>query len=214
VQAGVCAFSLTSRVAQRDTRTGDGQYGQPGISNAGQPGSPDGTATDVVRGNGYGSWAGTWGPGAVGSDDALDLLNALSGQDTAARRQVQSGSSARPGSTRKTWTSRSARPRSPPRPRSWQQACQSAGRPAGGAVAQEITGHDYDVTALVIPGSDPELAGAALAALLIAAGHDGAWHRDWTDPRTAPQARRTTDQLASVFYRHQHRHDQELPLEP
>ena len=117
------------------------------------------------------------GPGAAGSDDALDLLNALSGQDTAARRQVQSGSSARPGSTRKTWTSRSARPRSPPRPRSWQQACQSAGRPAGGAVAQEITGHDYDVTALVIPGSDPELAGAALAALLIAAGHDGAWHR-------------------------------------
>lgn len=88
----------------------------------------------------------------------------------------------------------------------------AAGLPAGGAVAQEITGHDYDVTALVIPGSDPELAGAALAALLIAAGHDGAWHRDWTDPRTAAQARRTTDQLASVFYRDQHRRDQELPL--
>lgn len=62
--------------------------------------------------------------------------------------------------------------------------------------------------------SDPELAGAALAALLIAAGHDGAWHRDWTDPRTAPKARRTTDQLASIFYRDQHRHDQELPPEP
>ena len=90
----------------------------------------------------------------------------------------------------------------------------AAGLPAGGAVAQEITGHDYDVTALVIPGSDPELAGAALAALLIAAGHDGAWHRDWTDPRTAAQARRTTDQLASVFYRDQHRHDQELLLKP
>jgi hypothetical protein len=70
------------------------------------------------------------------------------------------------------------------------------------------------VTALVIPGSDPELAGAALAALLAAAAYDGAWHRDWTDPRTAAQARRTTDQLASVFYRDQHRHDQELPLEP
>ena len=35
----------------------------------------------------YGSgW--TWGPGAFDNDDALDLLNALSGQDTAARRQV------------------------------------------------------------------------------------------------------------------------------
>ena len=90
----------------------------------------------------------------------------------------------------------------------------AAGLPAGGAVAQEITRHDYDVTALVIPGRDPELAGAALAALLTAAGHDGAWHRDWTDPRTAAQARQTTDQLASVFYRDQHRHDQELPLEP
>jgi hypothetical protein len=133
----------------------------------------------------------------------MDLLDALSGQDTAARRQVQSGSSVRPGSTARTWTSRSARPRSPPRPRSWRQACQPAGRPAGGAVAQEITGHDYDVTALVIPGSDPELAGAALAALLIAAG-----------PPTPAPGRRTTDLLASVFYSDQHRHDQELPLEP
>jgi hypothetical protein len=69
------------------------------------------------------------------------------------------------------------------------------------------------VTALVIPGSGPELAGAALAALLIAAGYDGVWHRDWTDSRTA-QVRRTTDELASVFYHDQHRHDQELPLEP
>jgi hypothetical protein len=77
----------------------------------------------------------------------------------------------------------------------------AAGLPAGRAVAREITRHDYDVTALVISGSDPELAGAALAALLTAAGYDGAWHRDWTDPRPAAQARRTTDQLASVFYR-------------
>lgn len=64
----------------------------------------------------------------------------------------------------------------------------AAGLPAGVAVAREITRHDYDVTALVIAGSDPELAGAALAALLTAAGYDGAWHRDWTDPRTAAQA--------------------------
>jgi len=31
---------------------------------------------------------GTWGPGAFDNDDAVDLLDALSGQDTAARRQV------------------------------------------------------------------------------------------------------------------------------
>ncbi len=65
----------------------------------------------------------------------------------------------------------------------------------------------------MIPDSDPELAGAALAALLIAAGRDGAWHQGWIDAGTALQARQTTDQLASVFYHYQHRHDQELPLE-
>jgi hypothetical protein len=90
----------------------------------------------------------------------------------------------------------------------------AAGLPVGEAVAREITRHDYDVTALVISGSDPELAGVALAALLTAAGYDGAWHGDWIDPRTAMQGRRTTDELASVFYRDQHRHDQELPQEP
>jgi hypothetical protein len=50
--------------------------------------------------------------------------------------------------------------------------------------AEELFGSQ--VTALVISGSGPELARAALAALLITAGHDGAWHRDWTDPQTAP----------------------------
>ena len=40
---------------------------------------------------------------------------------------------------------------------------------AGGGV-REITGKHYDVAALVIPGDDPELADATLAALLIAAG--------------------------------------------
>jgi hypothetical protein len=49
--------------------------------------------------------------------------------------------------------------------------------------------------------------------LLIVAGRNGAWHDGWVDPETASQARCTTDQLASVFYRHHHRHDQELPLE-
>jgi hypothetical protein len=66
----------------------------------------------------------------------------------------------------------------------------------------------------MIPDNDPELADAALAALLIAAGREGAWHQGWTDAPTAALARRTTDQLAAVFYRYQYRHDQQLPLEP
>jgi hypothetical protein len=152
---------------------------------------------------------GTWGPGAFDNDGALDLLDALSGQDTLARRQVleQMFREAREHPENLNFTLGAAEVVAA-------AAVVAAGLPAGGAVVQEITRHDYDVTALVIPGSDPDLTGAALAALLIAAGHDGAWHRDWTDPRTAAQARRTTDQLASVFYRDQHRHDQELPLEP
>jgi hypothetical protein len=126
---------------------------------------------------------GTWGPGAFDNDDALDLLDAQSGQDTAARRQVleQIFREAREHPENQNFTLGAAEVVAA-------AAVVAAGLPAGEAVAQEITGHDYDVTELVIPGSDPELAGAALAALLIAAGHDGAWHRDWTDPRTAAQA--------------------------
>ena len=142
-------------------------------------------------------------------DGRLDLLDALSGQDAVARRQVleQIFRDAREHPENLNFTLGAAEVVAA-------AAVIAAGLPAGGAVAQEITRHDYDLTALVIPGRDPELAGAALTALLIAAGHDGPWLRDWTDPRTAAQARRTTDQLASVFYRDQHRHDQELPQEP
>jgi hypothetical protein len=56
--------------------------------------------------------------------------------------------------------------------------------PAGEAFLREITGQDYDVAAPVIPGGDPELADAALAGLLIAAGRDGAWHQGWVDAGT------------------------------
>lgn len=150
-----------------------------------------------------------WGPGAFDNDDALDLLDALSGQDTAARRQVLDRifgeAREHPGNLNFTLGAAEVVAAA---------AMVAAGLPAGRAVAQEITRHDYDLTALVIPGSDPELADAALTALLITAGRDGAWHRDWTNPGTAVQARQATDQLTSVFYRHQHRHDQELPLEP
>jgi hypothetical protein len=148
------------------------------------------------------------GPGAFDNDDALDPLDALSGQDTAARRQVpeQIFREARAHPENLNFTLGAAEVVAA-------AAVVAAGLPDGGRRAGDHQ-HDYDVTALVIPGSDPELASAALAALLITAGHDGAWHRDWTDPWTAAQARRTTDQLASVFYRDQHRPDQELPRSP
>ena len=172
-------------------------------------GLPDGTATGHRDRRRVRFPGGNVGPGAFDNDDALDLLEAPSGQDSVARRRVLERifGEAREHPENLNFTLGAAEVVAA-------AAVVAAGLPAGGAVAQEITRHDYDVTALVIPGRDPELAGAALAALLIAAGHDGAWHRDWTDPRTAAQARQTTDQLASVFYRDQHRHDQELPLEP
>ena len=101
----------------------------------------------------YGSRVGTWGPGAFDNDDALDLLDALSGQDTAARRQVleQIFRDAREHAENLNFTLGAAEVVAA-------AAVVAAGLPAGGAVAQEITRHDYDVTALVIPGSGPALA--------------------------------------------------------
>jgi hypothetical protein len=152
---------------------------------------------------------GTWGPGAFGNDDALDLLDTLTGQDAASRRQTLERifRTTREHPENLNWTLGPGQVVAA-------AAVVAAGLPTGEAFLREITGHDYDVAALVIPGSDPELADTALAALLIAAGRDGAWHQGWADAGTALQARRTTDQLASVFYRYQHRNDQELPLEP
>jgi len=157
----------------------------------------------------YGRRVGTWGPGAFDSDDALDLLGTLAEQDAVSRRA--------------TLERIFRRAREHPEDLNWTfgpgqvvaaAAVVAAGLPEGQAVAREITAHDYDMAALVIPGDDPELADVALAALLITAGRDDAWHQCWVDAGTALQARQTTDQLASVFYRYEHRHDQELPLEP
>jgi Domain of unknown function (DUF4259) len=51
-------------------------------------GSPDGTTTDLAGNHGTVPGWERGGPGAFDNDDAVDLLDALSGQDTAARRQV------------------------------------------------------------------------------------------------------------------------------
>lgn len=148
------------------------------------------------------------------NDDALDLLDTLAEQDAAQRRQV---------------VERIVR-RSPQHldDVAWLEggaseivaaaAVVAAGLPPGKAIAREIAGRGYDPAAIVIP-EDPVLAEDALAALTVTAGHgpglprDGAWHHGWTDAESALRARQATDELAQVFHRYQHRHDQELPLE-
>jgi hypothetical protein len=151
---------------------------------------------------------GTWGPGAFDNDDALDLLDTLAEQDAAQRRQA----------LEQIFRTAGEHPKDLDRVLGRGEvvaaaAVVAAGLAPGQAVAAEITERGYEAAAILIPGSDPALADAALTALLIAAGRDGTWHQGWVDAETALQARRTTDQLASIFYRYQHRHDQELPLE-
>jgi hypothetical protein len=191
----------------------------------GQPGPASGQASPAWGASGAGlsrrcGWrqvaditvrspGGNLGPGASGNDDALDPPATLTRQDAASRRDTLERifRATREHPQDLNWT---------PGPGQVVAAAAvvAAGLPTGEAFLQEITGRDDDVAALMIPGNDPELAGAALAALLIAAGRDGAWHLGWVDAGTALQARGTTDPFASVFYRHQHRNDQELSLQP
>jgi hypothetical protein len=151
---------------------------------------------------------GTWGPGAFDNDDALDLLDTLTDQDEARRRHslelIFHRAREHPDDLGQVTGAGQVVAAA---------AVVAAGLEPGEAVAAEITERGYEAAAVLVQASDPALADAALAALLIAAGRDGAWHQGWVDARTAQQARQTTDQLASVFYRYQHRHDQELPLE-
>jgi hypothetical protein len=152
---------------------------------------------------------GTFGPGAFDNDDALDLLDSWRDQDAVSRREnlerVLRKAEEHPEDA--NWTFG-------PGEVVAAAAVVAAALPTGGAFLRELTEHDYDPAAIVIPDSDPALVDAALAALLVVAGRDGAWHEGWVHAEVAQQARRTTDELASVFYRYQQRHDQELPLEP
>jgi Domain of unknown function (DUF4259) len=131
---------------------------------------------------------GTWGPGAFDSDDALDLLDTLTEQDAASRSETLERifRTAREHPEDVNWTFG-------PGQLVAATAVVAAGLPADEAVVREITGHHYDVAALVIPGDDPELADAALAALPIAAGRDGPGIRAGPMPgqRCRPAGRRT-----------------------
>jgi hypothetical protein len=151
---------------------------------------------------------GTWGSGAFDNDDALDLLDCLARYDEAQRRQALE------------WILRKTRERPGdqsefPAPGEVVAAAAvvAAGLEQGQAIRAEITKRGYEAAAVLIPESSPALACDALAALLIAAGRDGEWLQGWADAETALQGRQTTARLASVFYRYQHRNDQELPLE-
>jgi hypothetical protein len=154
-----------------------------------------------------GSPGGNLGPGAFDNDDARDLLDWLAGADEAERLKALE------------WIFRAGRERHGDlgefrRPGTVVAAAAvaAAGLEQGEAIRVEITELGYEAAAVLIPESSPALACDALATLLIAAVRDGEWHQGWTDAGTAMQARQTTNQLASVFYRYQHRHDQELPL--
>lgn len=142
------------------------------------------------------------------NDDALDLLVSLERYDETERLKALE------------WIFREAR-KYPgdlsefPRPGVVVAAAAvvAAGLEQGEAIRAEIARQGYEAAAVLIPGSSPALACDALAALLVAAGRDGEWHQGWVDAGIALRARQATDQLASVFYRYQHRNDQELPLE-
>lgn len=151
---------------------------------------------------------GTWGTGTFDNDYALDLLDTLAEQDEAQRRQtlerIFREAREHPGDLSRVLA---------PGEVVAAAAVVAAGLEPGAAVAAEIAERGYEAAAL-IPVSDPTLARAAFAALLIAAGRDGAWHQGWVNADKALQARHTTDQLAAVFYRYQHRYDDELSLDP
>jgi hypothetical protein len=66
---------------------------------------------------------------------------------------------------------------------------------------------------ILVPAPDPELNHSALDALLVAAGPDGPWHDGWVDPQAAAQARQTTDRLAAILLREEHRTTRKLPLQ-
>lgn len=151
---------------------------------------------------------GTWGPGAFDNDDALDLLDWLARHTEARRAQAVELIFREAIECRgdlSEWCS--------PREVVAAVAIVAAGLEPGEAIRAEITKCGHETSAVLIPGRSSALADDALAALLIAAGRDGEWHQGWSDAATARQAHLTTDQLASVFYRDQHRNDQELPLE-
>jgi len=151
---------------------------------------------------------GTFGTGPFDNDGALDLLDSLKGRPADQRRDVLERIF--------------SRVRDRPGLLGWKffpdeivaaAAVVAASLPGGDAVRRDLADRGYEADQIVLPAPDGELNAAAAAALQLAAGRDGPWHEGWTDSEDAARARRTTDQLATIFLREQHSQDQELPLE-
>jgi hypothetical protein len=142
------------------------------------------------------------------NDDALDLIDWLAGTDEVERlkalKWIFGGDKLRSGDLgefRRPATVVAA------------AAVAAAGLEPGEDIRAQIVALGHDPADVLVPESSPALADAALAALLIATGPDGEWQLGWADAGTGLPAREAVSQLASIFHRYQHRHDQELPLE-
>lgn len=147
---------------------------------------------------------GTFGTGPFDNDGALDLLVELAGQRREVLDRIFSRVRDRPDLLgRKVFPDEVVAA----------AAVVAASLPGGEGIRQDLADHGYDVDTVLLPATDPELHASALEALLLAAGRDGPWHDGWTDPEDAAQARHTTDNIAAIFLREQHSHEQELPLE-
>jgi len=151
---------------------------------------------------------GTWGTGPFSSDGALDLLDELAGQPASQRREALERIFFRVRDRpdllgRKFFPDEIVAA----------AAVVAASLPGGEGFRRDLADQGYDVDAILVPAPDPELNASALQALLVTAGRDGPWHDGWSDPETAAQARRTTDQLASILLREEHSQDQELPFQ-
>src|SRR5215475_14572503 len=136
---------------------------------------------------------GTFGTGPFSNDGALDLLDELARQATDQRRELLGRIF--------------SRVQDQPDLLGWKffpdevvaaAAVVAASMPGGEDVRQMLADQGYDRDAVLLPAAEPELNTSALAALLLAAGRAGPWHKGWADPETAARARQTTDQLAAI----------------
>lgn len=151
---------------------------------------------------------GTWDTGAFDNDDALDLLDALAEQPAGQRSETLGG----------VFTKAREHPEELgrkvfPAEVVAAAALVAASLPGGDATRRELASKSYDVGSLLTPASARHLIDSAREALLLAAGQSGPWHDGWTSPEKAAAARQTTDELAAIFRRERHSHDQELPFD-
>lgn len=151
---------------------------------------------------------GTSGHGPFDSDAALDLLDELTAQESAVHRRQTVEQILRLAREHPEDMGRKISPGEVVAA----VAVVVAGLPDGQDMKREIAEWGYGAASL-ISGEEPALADDALAALLIAAGDGGAWHQGWVTAADALQARRTTEDLASVLNRHRHRKDHGPPTE-